>query len=106
MTRFLRTLRIGLSFARNLGHGRSAVRMKAWLEDFMRVAIQMFARLRRTGWAILSLVMTDIFVLSDERMTPRRVAPSGRNDCDCDENRLPCDRMKKSYLCFPSSICR
>ena len=63
--------------------------MKAWLEDFMQVAMRMFARLRRTGWVILSPVMTEILVLSDERMTPRRVAPSGRNDCSHDENQPP-----------------
>jgi hypothetical protein len=38
----------------------------------------MFARLRRTGWAVRSPVITEMLVLSEERITPRRVAPSGR----------------------------
>ena len=51
--------------------------MKAQLDDFMRTSAWMFARLRRTGWAVRSPVMTEILVLSEERIMPRSVAPSG-----------------------------
>jgi len=63
----------------NLGHGKRAMRTNAWLEDFIRTSMRMFARLRRTEWATLSPVMTEMFILSDERVTPRRVASSGRH---------------------------
>ena len=68
---------MALSFATNFGQGRRAIRRKALLEDFVRMLAWMFARLRRTGWAVRSPVMTEMLVLSDERMVPSSVAPAG-----------------------------
>jgi len=78
--------------------------MKAWLEDFIRTSMRMFARLRRTGWATLSPVMTEIFVLSDERVTPMSVAPSGRSDFCFGQERWPGNIKELANLHFPGSI--
>ena len=105
MTQFSRVLWAALSLARNLGHGKRVVRMKVWLEDFIRVSICIFARLRSTRWATRSPVMTEIFVLSDERMTPRRVAPSGRIDYVlCQASNLKVQRRNKPA--FPMQRCQ
>jgi len=41
----------------------------------------MLARLMRTGWAMRLPVMTEMFVLSNERMTPKTVVPVGSAFC-------------------------
>ena len=76
-TQFSRIPQMPLSFVINFGQGRRATRMKVRLDDFMQTSAWMFARLRRTGWAVRSPVMTEILVLSEERIMPRSVAPSG-----------------------------
>ena len=77
MTQFSSTLRVALSFVMNFGQGRRATRRKAQLDDFMRTSVWMFARLRRTGWTVRSPVMTEMLVLSEERIMLRSVVPSG-----------------------------
>ena len=47
------------------------------MTDFMQTPAWIFARLIRTGWAVRSPVITEMLVLSEERITPRSVAPSG-----------------------------
>jgi hypothetical protein len=65
----------------NFGTGSRAVSTKAFEDDLSRVDMPMLARLIRRGCATLSPVMVDIFVLSDDKMVPRSVAPLGRADC-------------------------
>jgi len=39
--------------------------------------VSILARLSSNGWAMRLPDMTEIFVLSDDKMTPNKVAPSG-----------------------------
>jgi hypothetical protein len=57
--------------------GRRASNRKIWFDDFIRKSIAMFARLISNGWATQFPVIAEMLVLSDDRMIPRSVAPSG-----------------------------
>jgi hypothetical protein len=64
----------------NLGTRSRAVRRKELDDVFARVFIDMFARLTKRGCATLSPVSAEIFVLSEDNIVPRRVAPLGSID--------------------------
>jgi hypothetical protein len=53
------------------------VRRKALEEDFSHIFICMFARLIRSRLATQSPVKAVMFILLEDRMVPRRVAPLG-----------------------------
>lgn len=73
-----RTPQVFLFGCRKRGMGSKARRWKRWLEAFVRKFILIFAKLMRRGCATRFPVITDMFVLSDDRIVPRRVAPCGR----------------------------
>jgi len=64
-----------LDGCRKLGIGRSARRRKAWFDALFQNSIEILARLMRRGWATRFPVNPEMFVLSEERIVPRRVAP-------------------------------
>jgi hypothetical protein len=61
----------------NFGQGRSPMKERAWYDDFIRMAIGRFARVSRRGCATRSPVAAEIFVLSEESVTPSSVPPGG-----------------------------
>jgi hypothetical protein len=65
----------------NFGTRSRAVRTKAFKDNLSQVDMRMLARLTRRGCATLLPIMVDTFVLSDDKMVPRGVAPFGRADC-------------------------
>ena len=56
-------------FARNFGQGRRVRSMKAQELGSIQTSMWMFARLIRMGWAVQSLVMVEMFLLSEEHCT-------------------------------------
>ena len=75
--RFSRTPWIFLFLWRNFSTGRIARSMNAQWDTFIQESMTMSARLIRRGWATQFLVIAEIFVLSEDIMVPKRVAPSG-----------------------------
>jgi hypothetical protein len=55
--------------------GRSASRRNELFDALFRNSIAMLAKLMRRGWASRPPVIAEIFVLSEDKMTPRTVAP-------------------------------
>ena len=51
--------------------------MNEFDDNLRRVDILMFAKLIRRGWATLPPHKVVMFVLSEDRIVPRRVAPLG-----------------------------
>ena len=103
--RFSRTPHIFWSLWINFEIGRSASRRKVWFVAFMQKSRRIFARLIRSGWAWRPPVIADILVLSDDRITPSRVAPLGnwlyRSIRPGIERRWS---NKETYLYWPCSI--
>ena len=61
----------------NKGTGKRERRRKLWRELLLWISVPMLVRLSSNGWAMWLPDMTKIFVLSDDKMLPNRVAPSG-----------------------------
>jgi hypothetical protein len=59
----------------NFAIGSRASRRYELEDALFRNSIDMLARLMRSGWALLPPVIAEIFVLSDDKTTPKRVAP-------------------------------
>ena len=68
------------SFSMNFGIGSNARRRKRWFKAFIQKAKSILVSEIRKGWATRPPVIAEIFVLSDKRIVPRSVAPSGNFD--------------------------
>jgi hypothetical protein len=90
----------------NFGTGSKAKRTKARLDAFMRKSILKLARLISRGWAIRSPVMTEIFVLSEDRTVPSRVAPTGIFVYQVIRNYIDEGSLQVAYLHIPGRITR
>jgi len=59
------------------GIGMRARRLNKWFDAFDKTSESMFAREIRRGWATRFPVITEMVVLSEDSIVPKRAAPAG-----------------------------